>query len=318
MNASRAGLAGAALAAATAAVSRIANRTLDERYPPVGRMVPVSGGRLHVLDRPARNGRSDAAIVLLHGASGNLRDLDEPLGPALAAQWRVVAVDRPGHGWSDRPGGAADANPARQAELIAEALGEIGVERAVVLGHSWSGGLAARFALAHRGIAAGLVMLSAATHPWPGGVSWYVHTAAAPVVGPLFINTLVTPMGLATMERVVAEIFHPQTPPARYAEMIAARLLFRPSNFRANAQDMAGLREFLIEQSPHYADIDVPALFITGDADRIVPDLHSRTAARQIEGAELVVLPGIGHMPHHSATEKVVDLIDRHMTRVFG
>ncbi len=54
-------------------------------------------------------------VVLLHGASGNLHDMRIALGDRLAAHDRVILIDRPGHGWSDRPGGAADARPARQA-----------------------------------------------------------------------------------------------------------------------------------------------------------------------------------------------------------
>ena len=72
--------------------------------------------------------RRRAPVVLLHGASGNLNDMRIALGDRLASRYRVILVDRPGHGWSDRPGGSADASPARQAALIHQALERIGVD----------------------------------------------------------------------------------------------------------------------------------------------------------------------------------------------
>src|SRR5512135_2676022 len=79
---------------------------IEKAHPPSGRLVDVPGGRLHIVGL----GRSDApAVVLLHGASANLEDMRLSLGDALAAQYRVILIDRPGHGWSGRPDGADDA-----------------------------------------------------------------------------------------------------------------------------------------------------------------------------------------------------------------
>src|ERR1700746_3066748 len=93
------------LAVATAiGVARI-----ERAHPPTGRIIAVHGGRMHVVEL----GRSlpGPAVVLLHGASGNLEDMRLALGEKLAATRRVVLIDRPGHGWSDRLGGDADALP---------------------------------------------------------------------------------------------------------------------------------------------------------------------------------------------------------------
>jgi hypothetical protein len=110
-------------------------RSIEQAHPPAGRFVEVSGGRLHLVELGPANG---APVVLFHGASGNLEDMRLALGDKLAERHRVILVDRPGHGWSERPGGSADASPARQAALIHEALQRIGVRRAVIVGHSWS------------------------------------------------------------------------------------------------------------------------------------------------------------------------------------
>src|SRR5262249_4983349 len=107
-----------------AAFTAISARRIERAHPPVGRFVEVDGGRLHLLELGPANA---TPVVLLHGATGNLNDMRVALGDRLATRYRVILVDRPGHGWSDRPGGSADASPARQAALIHQALQRIGV-----------------------------------------------------------------------------------------------------------------------------------------------------------------------------------------------
>jgi len=294
-----------------AAITALGVAYLERVHRPAGPLVPVAGGRLHVVDLASPYAAAGPPIVLLHGASGNLQDQRLTLGQALAARRRVILIDRPGHGFSDRPGGAADASPGRQAALVAQALGEMGVERAIVLGHSWSGALAAALALDFPERAAGLVLLAPVTHPWPGGIAWYNTLAATPVIGPLFAHTLALPAGLVMIRSGIAGVFTPQRPPPGYARRTAARLLLRPAEFIANAQDVAALKDFVTAQVPRYRAITAPTVVISGDRDTVVSiDAHARVVAALIPGARLVVLDGIGHMPHHAAADRIVAAID--------
>src|SRR5262245_27669737 len=105
--------------AVLAVITVIATGAIERAYPPAGRFVQVAGGRIHLLEL----GLPDSPpVVLLHGASGNLGDLKLALGEKLMTRYRVILVDRPGHGWSNRPPGRDESSPARQAELIHEAL----------------------------------------------------------------------------------------------------------------------------------------------------------------------------------------------------
>ncbi len=100
---------------------------IEASHPPRGVMVPVPGGRLHLIDRrPAGRESGRLPAVLVHGASGNACDMTLELFASLARERRVIAVDRLGHGWSGRPGGLSDADPARQAQLILSGLRRIG------------------------------------------------------------------------------------------------------------------------------------------------------------------------------------------------
>lgn len=298
----------AAIVAALAAVSFAGARLIERGYPPAGRFVDVDGGRLHVLEL----GSPDAPVVLLlHGASGNLGDARLALGARLAANYRVVMIDRPGHGWSDRPGGRDDAKPARQAMLIHQAMTRMGIREAIVVGHSWSGALATAYALAYPKAVSGLVLLAAVTHPWPGGVAWINDLVALPVIGPLVAYTVILPIGYFMIEPGVRAVFAPEIPPPDYAALTGVRMILRPAEFIANAQDIAGLKAAVTAQSPRYGEIKVPVAIIAGDADRVVyTDIHSRGIAKMLPDATLTVLPGVGHMVQYAAPDRAVQAVD--------
>jgi pimeloyl-ACP methyl ester carboxylesterase len=300
----------AALAAALAALALstfLLSRRIEARFPPVGRFVEVSGGRLHVVD----SGGDGPAVLLIHGASGNFADPHGALAaPLTQAGFRVLAFDRPGHGYSDRCG-AESAEPGRQAALIREAAERLGVKQAVVVVHSLAGVMGLAMALDAPGFVRGLVLLSAVSHPWPGGVSWYYHVAAAPVVGPLF-NWLVAPYAtLAVMDAGMRSVFAPNAVPEHYAERTRLRLLLRPWQFRANAKDFVVLLKATQRQAPRYPEIVAPTAIVMGAQDGLVsPDIHARACAREIPGATLTLLAGIGHSPHYAARHIVVAAIE--------
>jgi pimeloyl-ACP methyl ester carboxylesterase len=297
---------------AAVVATQVIARRIESANPPGGTFVRVAGGRLHLYDIKARGRHEGPAILLLHGATSNARDMVVTLAAPLSEHRRVIAVDRPGHGWSDRPGGRADASPARQADLIAEALGKLGVERVVVVGHSLAGAAATSLALDHRERVAGLVLLSAVTHPWPGGIAWYYRLAATPVLGRLFVNTIMTPFGAWGLETAAAGSFSPSTGPADYAEATSAALVLRPDEFRWNGQDVAALKAFVSAQAPRYHEIDGPCAIIASAEDTVVStDIHARSIARQIEGSRLTVLEGMGHQIHYAARATVLAEIQR-------
>ena len=297
-----------AILAVLAAVTLAGTAAIERANPPAGRFVDVDGGRLHIVEL----GRADAPpVVLLHGASGNLRDMQLALGDKLAARYRVILIDRPGHGWSDRPNGRGDASPAAQATLIHQALAALGVTRPVVLGHSWSGALATAYALAYPTETRALILLAPVTHPWPGGIGWINDVVALPVLGSLIARTLILPSGYFMLKPGVAGVFSPDTPPPDYGARTGVALLLRPNVFIANAQDLAGLKEFVRQQAPRYGELKMPVTIISGDKDPVVyTDIHSRAIVRQVPQAKLTVLPGVGHMVQYVAADDVVRAID--------
>jgi pimeloyl-ACP methyl ester carboxylesterase len=304
------------LLALGAAVTWLGVARLERAHRPAGRFIEVSGGRLHVVELAPVQQVDGPPVVLLHGASGNLEDQRFTLGAALAQRHRVILFDRPGHGFSERTGGSAAASPGQQAAMIDEALGHLGIERTIVVGHSWSGALASALAIDFPARVAGLVLLAPVTHPWPGGIFWYNALASAPVVGRLFVHAVALPLGLLLIRSAVANVFAPQAPPPDYIRRTATRLVLRPREFVANAQDLAVLKEFVAAQVPRYGAIRAPTLIISGDRDSVVSlDAHARAAAALIPGARLIVLEGVGHMLQHVAVDTVVAAVDELASR---
>ena len=295
-----------------AVVTAVGVSRIERNHRPAGQFVDVDGGRLHVLELDRRDGGSPEGlpIVPLHGASGNLEEMRLALGERLSVRHRVILVDRPGHGFSERFN-ADGASPARQAAMVGEMLGRLGIKRALVVGHSFAGSVATAMALGDPARVAGLVLIAPAVHPYPTGTAWFNTVASIPIVGQLFARTIVFPVGTFLLENGVRTVFAPQTAPPGYTDRAAIALVLRPRNFIANARDVRGLSAFLATQAPRYPDIKAPTIIITGDRDAsVTPQIHAFALAKQLPKAKLIVLEGVGHMPHHVATDRVIDAIE--------
>jgi len=279
----------------------------ESRFPPLGQFVEVEGTKLHYVDKG-----EGVPVVLVHGASGNMRDFATSILDDIARTHRVIAFDRPGHGWSER-GPLDDVHdPAVQARLINGALKQLGVGDHVLLGHSWGGAVAMAYALNHADDLKGLIPLAGATYPWQGGVAWYHGIVQTPVVGGFFLRTLMVPAGQQLKEPGVVGNFYPDVAPDGFSDAIGLDLLFRPHNFRNNSVDVSNLKAALERQSQRYGDVKVPTIIIHGGGDRSVGfSIHSEPLHAAIEGSELIRLRATGHMPHYARPDVVLDAIDR-------
>src|SRR5439155_10976965 len=100
-------------------------RQAELDFPELGRTVAVDGIDMHYVERG--RGRT---IVLVHGAFGAAQDYTATIFDPLTRQHRVIAFDRPGHGYSQRPRDIV-CTPAVQARILHDAIVALGVERPV-------------------------------------------------------------------------------------------------------------------------------------------------------------------------------------------
>lgn len=285
---------------------------VERAHPATGHLVPVAGGVLHVVEKSPPGGvaADRPAVVIVHGAAANLHDQENALGERLSAGYRVLLVDRPGHGWSTQGRGPSANTPRAQAAVLHAALQQLGITSFILIGHSWGGTLAAAYALDFPQDLAGLILLAPVAYPWSGGTSWYYDIGALPVVGPVFAHVVAMPVGMLLIPGAVSMVFAPNTPQPGYVDRAATTLVLRPSEFLATSAEVTGLKPFVTVQASRYRNLKTPTVIISGDADTIVPPgVHAQPLAAVLPNAKLVMLPGVGHMPHYAAPERIEEAV---------
>ena len=296
----------AALAIATVVLTRRA----ESAHPPIGAFVTApNGARVHYHE----SGPADAPVLLLvHGANTSLLDFETSLRPRLDERFRVVAVDRPGSGWSDADRDAAG-DPVVQAARAALVLDRIGASRATWVGHSWGGAVVMAALLERSERVAAAVVVAGATHPWEGELPRVIRLAALPGVGHLLAGTLVEPLGRVALDDALADSFRPESPPGpieTYRERTGADLTIRPRAFRATALDLVGLGDALADLVPRYAGIERPLLLIDGADDPLVPPARNGDRVLAVlPAARSLRIDGAGHIVHHTHADEVARAI---------
>jgi len=189
-----------------------------------------------------------------------------------------------------------------------EALKQLGVRRAILVGHSWGGSLALAAAVAYPEELSGIVLLAPAAYP-SVRVEWWSRFPRVPVLGQFVVHTLTPLIGRAIVRTSLKEAFHPQPLQEDYAEQ-SAGMWTTPGRVSACAYDERTLRSSLRALSPRYCDIQLPVVIVTGSADLLLaPQEHAYQLHKTIKGSELVVLPETGHQLPQTRPDSVIDAV---------
>ncbi|MEP2027850.1 MAG: alpha/beta hydrolase [Paracoccaceae bacterium] len=278
----------------------------EHRYPPEGRIISVGEAKVHVVEMG-----EGPDLVLIHGASGNTRDMTFSLAGKLARDFRVIVFDRPGLGYTPSIDPAGDSLQS-QATFLQAAASQIGAGDPVVMGHSYGGAVALAWAIHHPDNVSALVLVAAASNPWTTPLD-PLYRVTASWWGSLFVVPLITAfVPDKFVQGALESVFAPQSAPDGYGNHVGAGLTLRRSSMRANALQRANLLDDIKQQVPLYQAIEVPTEIIHGTEDTTVGiHIHSIPLAGQIPEAVLTPLEGIGHAPHHVAEDEVIDAIHR-------
>lgn len=296
----------AAFAGATAWNRRQARRA-ERRSPPTGRFVDVDGVRLQYLEKG-----QGPAVVLLHGNGTQASDfVASGLFDLLARSHRVIAIDRPGFGYSERPRGTTW-TPMAQAVLIDQALDQLGVDDAVVVGHSLGASVAAALAIAAPETVRGLVLLGGYFYP-NARVETLFGLQSLPGIGKL-ISDSVAPLATRLLSRPAARrMFAPHAVAPKFEALVPRGMRARPSQVAASASDSGLMVPAAFKMRRRYWEIQQPTTIFTGDADRIVdPGRQSLRLHREIAHSDLRVLPRVGHMIHYAAARKIAAVVGQY------
>ncbi|MGR3761816.1 alpha/beta fold hydrolase [Roseobacteraceae bacterium NS-SX3] len=268
-------------------------RQAEALVPQAGEQQPVSGGAIHFVER----GAADAPpLVLIHGLSGQLQHFTYAMADLLAPKFRVIALDRPGCGYSTRAGAHLATLP-EQAAMILDFLDRRGISRPLVAGHSLGGAVALAMALQAPEGLRGLALLAPLTHPAEGGAEAFkgliVHS---PLLRQLLAHTLAVPAAERAAQEVLAQIFAPDACPADFLQRGGGALGLRPQGFLAASEDASHLYPAITEQAARYAaGLKTPGAVLFGSADAVL-DPEAQGRAMERFGLSCQIAPGLGHM----------------------
>lgn len=281
---------------------------IERSWPVVGRFVTARGVKAHVIEQG-----SGPQILMVHGAASNGRELISALGDRLK-DMRLIAPDRPGLGYSQRPKNAATLG--EQAAFLADILRQTASGPVVAVGHSWGSGVILRLALDHPELVKALVLLAPASHPWQKSTSLLNRVAGWPVLGDLLVWTLPPLIGPRLAPKGIARGFAPgPINPPDYGDKIGMPLFFRPKAYKANAEDMVIGSAEMGKQAMRYSSLTLPVTIVSGQGDVIVYNaIHAAGLKRDIPHAISFRVAGAGHMPHWVDPDLVEGIIRAYAT----
>jgi len=262
---------------------------------PLPRRLATKAGIVNVLD----SGAGDIALLLLHGFGGNFMSwaLNQE---NLAASFRVVALDLPGHGDSDLSSGAA--GPADLAASILAAMDALDLNRAHLAGHSLGGAVALATAKQAPTRVQSLTLIGSA------GLGTEIDGS--------YIAGFLAAKRRKDLKPVIERLFHD---PAIVTQQMLEDLvrMKRLDGVEAGLQRIAaaffsGERQLHADLGGALADLPMPHLGIWGEQDRIIPARHAKALA------DSVVLPGAGHMVHMEQPDLVNRLIAEFVHKIEG
>jgi pimeloyl-ACP methyl ester carboxylesterase len=251
-------------------------------------------------------------LILLHGGPGLDHTMFRPWLDPLADEFRMVYVDQRGQGRSERvdPATLTLSAWARDVDLLAEALE---LDAFALLGHSFGAIVATGHAI-ELGTAAGYVISgggdssAALDADVDASLSALGEEGAAIVESWEDEKTVQTEAEFAALMKAQMPFHFAGTVPPDFG----AETLYAPDVLR-HAANM-GYGEF--DYPPRLNRVRKPALVLVGEQDRTTTPRAARVLHEGIEGSELVVIPGVGHMSYVEAQEAYLEAVRGFLRRI--
>ncbi|MFP3853078.1 MAG: alpha/beta fold hydrolase [Anaerolineales bacterium] len=277
---------------------------VEARYgQPPSQFMEIDGVRLHYRDQGA-----GPPLVLIHGTFSSLHTWDG-WAETLSADYRLLRLDLPGHGLTG-PRHDGDYSRGADAELLADWLDRLGVERASLAGNSLGGAIALRFALAHPDRVDKLILIDSTGLPVP--------QEAEPIA---IFQILEVPILRNAAALFTPRFFFRQTLEGAYAqddritEELVDRyylLMRREGNRAALLQRMQTRDQPLADR---YSTIEAPTLIMWGEQDSWIPVENAFRFEEVLPTVEVVVIEEAGHMPMEERPGVTAELAEEFLAR---
>jgi pimeloyl-ACP methyl ester carboxylesterase len=264
--------------------------------------------RIHGHEVSYRDEGQGPVLLLLHGIAGSSRAWREVM-PALAGDFRLIAPDLLGHGESAKPVG--DYSLGAYASGMRDLLGELGIERATLVGQSFGGGVAMQLAYQHPELCERLVLVDSGglgreVNPILRAATLPLAEYVMPVLFPSFVKERGDAVSRFLRDRGIRS--------GRAAEVwLAYRSLTETENRKAFVRTVRSVidpgGQTVSAMDRLYLAAEVPTLIVWGADDSIIPVRHAHAAHEAIPGSRLELFDGVGHFPHVEAPERFVEVL---------
>lgn len=286
-----------------AARSPVSEPASDTRLAPA-KFIEQGAERLRYLEAG-----SGSPVVLIHGSLTTADEMAIALFDDLTPGHRVIAFDRPGHGRSTRLRLAGE--PLEQARRLRAGLRSLGVERPVLVGHSFGAVLALSYALEWPDEIAGLVMVSPLIVPEPRLEHLLFGPRAFPVSGDFIAQGPGRAQDQVMLPLLWDMMFKPQPMPKAFQQQFPFDLANNADAMQAMGEDSVQAISRLTYNLGRLATCRVPTRIFVGASDLVAdPMKHGGLAATAMPRARFRALPGMGHMLHHFRPELIAEAVD--------
>ena len=278
-----------------------------QAVPQPGKVIPVTGGNIHYVEL---GDPSKPTIVMIHGLTGQLQHFTYAMTDLLADDFHVIAVDRPGCGYSTRDNSGLASLP-EQARMIHDFLNAKSIKDPILVGHSLGGAVSLAMALDFPGQVRALALLAPLTHKVPSTPPIFkALEIRTEWLRNLIANTIAVPLAKTTAPHVINEAFAPETAPDDFLDRAGGALGLRPSAYITGSQDLAGVDASIDAQAERYSGLQVGGGILFGTEDPILS--ASGQGALMVEyGLSYETLEKRGHMIPLTAPEECVDFVRR-------
>jgi len=274
----------------------------EETYPPVGGMIYVDGSPVHYMDRG-----HGFPIVMIHGVGSDLSGFYPHLVEPLSRDFRVILLDRPGHGYTPLAPDSTYMGPIEQAKFVEKFLDQIGINECVMLGHSWGGAVATAYTIQHPKQVKHLVLLAPYLVPFERKSDFMMAWAEKAFFKNFVIKTIAVPISRLIQPRMAKKSFWPDPVPDYYS---TGKIMLpqRPVSLIAAARDLRSINQDLRLMRPDMDKINCPVMLFEGDSDRLIPPEPNIQLADHL-GWKVRVFDDTGHPLHIVRAQEILDYL---------
>ena len=275
----------------SAICTKIITQKIKHSIPKFGKTTVLEDAEIHWYE--TGQGRP---IIMLHGLAGNLRNFTYALSERLDQDYRVIAIDRAGCGWSKRSKPEI-ATLQEQARIIAQFIDKEQIDKPLIVGHSLGGAIALALALEYNNKISGLALICPATQTVDKVPDIFQFLNISNRLLRFFLaHTFSSLFGILTRKDTFEIAFSPEPVSENFSIKGGGDLALTSKAFIKTSEDLV----FALSSAPllvgREKELNVPTKTLFGEKDEILDvKLHGERFA-ELSGTQIKVLAGKGHM----------------------